>query len=158
MRGLRRHVTYANVTATLALFVALSAGAYALSRNDVKSKHIAPGAVKLSDTNDKLRLKCPGGTVLVEGACLEREARGTNEWPVAVSTCVDAGRRLPSPAELISGRNEPRVGALHEDSEWTDDLAGSSPTRVTVIAETGGYASSEDGVDRGYRCVAAPKR
>jgi hypothetical protein len=50
MKGPR--VSYANVTATLALVVALGAGgAYAagLGRNAVKSKNIAPKAVKTSD-------------------------------------------------------------------------------------------------------------
>lgn len=53
MRGLRERLTYANVIATLALFLALGAGgAFALDkigskrikRNAVKSKHIAPDA------------------------------------------------------------------------------------------------------------------
>jgi hypothetical protein len=48
----RPRASYANVTATLALVVALGAGgAYAagLGRNEVKSKNIAPKAVKTSD-------------------------------------------------------------------------------------------------------------
>jgi hypothetical protein len=49
---LRSKLTYANVMATLALFVALGGSSYAavsLSRNSVKSKHIAKGQVKRSD-------------------------------------------------------------------------------------------------------------
>ena len=45
---LRRHLSYANVMATLALFVALGGSSYAaieLGRNSVKSRNIAPGAV-----------------------------------------------------------------------------------------------------------------
>jgi hypothetical protein len=48
----RSKLTYANVVATLALFVALGGSSYAaitLSKNSVKSKHIAKGAVKRSD-------------------------------------------------------------------------------------------------------------
>ena len=44
--GIRSRLTYANVMATLAMFIALGGGAYALSRGEVKSKHIAPDAVK----------------------------------------------------------------------------------------------------------------
>lgn len=49
---LRAHLTYANVMATVAVFVALGGSSYAaitLSDNSVKSKHIAKGAVKRSD-------------------------------------------------------------------------------------------------------------
>jgi hypothetical protein len=50
MQRLRRHLTYANVCATLALFVALTGGAAwaatELAPKSVKSKHIAPKAVK----------------------------------------------------------------------------------------------------------------
>src|SRR5215213_841596 len=48
----RSKLTYSNVVATLALFVALGGSSYAaisLSTNSVKSKHIAKGAVKRSD-------------------------------------------------------------------------------------------------------------
>lgn len=50
LQGIRRHATYANVCATLALFVALSGGiawaATELRPKSVKSKHIAPRAVR----------------------------------------------------------------------------------------------------------------
>ena len=45
-------LTYANVVSTIALFLAIGGGAYAatqLPKNSVKSKQIAPGAVKTSD-------------------------------------------------------------------------------------------------------------
>lgn len=47
---LRSHLTYANVTATLALFLALGGGiAWALETNSVKSKHIVNEQVKAVD-------------------------------------------------------------------------------------------------------------
>ncbi|MEA2448394.1 MAG: hypothetical protein QOG63_326 [Thermoleophilaceae bacterium] len=52
MGRLRQHLSYANVVATLALFVALGGASYAalkLPHNSVKSKQIARGAVKRSD-------------------------------------------------------------------------------------------------------------
>ena len=45
MHPIRQHLTYANVMATVAVFVALGGGAYALGRGDVKSRNIANGAV-----------------------------------------------------------------------------------------------------------------
>jgi hypothetical protein len=53
--GLRKRVNAAHVLAFAALFVALGGFAYALGTNSVKSKHIAPGQVKLSDLNKKVR-------------------------------------------------------------------------------------------------------
>jgi len=44
--GIRERLTYANAMATIAVFIALGGGAYALSRGEVKSKHIAGNAVK----------------------------------------------------------------------------------------------------------------
>jgi hypothetical protein len=50
---LRSRLTYANVAATIALFLAVGGGtvyaAFGLSKNDVHSKNIAPRAVKASD-------------------------------------------------------------------------------------------------------------
>jgi hypothetical protein len=43
---LRAHLTYANAMATIAVFIALGGGAYALSRGEVKSRNIASDAVK----------------------------------------------------------------------------------------------------------------
>jgi hypothetical protein len=59
--SLRRHLSYANVTATLSLFIALGgAGAYAaaqigssdIAKNAVKSKHIRNGQVRGADIGD----------------------------------------------------------------------------------------------------------
>jgi len=53
--GLRKRLNAAHLLSFAALFVALGGMAYALSTNQVKSKHIAPGAVKLSDLNKQVR-------------------------------------------------------------------------------------------------------
>lgn len=54
---MRRHLTYANVVSTLALCLVVGGGgAYAatqLSKNSVKSRHIAKGAVTSSDIKDR---------------------------------------------------------------------------------------------------------
>jgi hypothetical protein len=52
LAALRRHITYANVIATLALFSALGGVSYAalkLERNSVKAQHIARNAVRASE-------------------------------------------------------------------------------------------------------------
>jgi hypothetical protein len=51
MRTMREHLSYANIMATVAVFLALGGSAYAVSlgKNAVRSKNIAKGAVKTSD-------------------------------------------------------------------------------------------------------------
>jgi hypothetical protein len=53
LNRIRARLTYANVTATLALFLALGLGtAWAIENNSVKSKHIKDGEVKPQDLAD----------------------------------------------------------------------------------------------------------
>jgi hypothetical protein len=60
---LRRRLTYANVTATLALFLVLTGGiAWALERNSVKSKHIVNGQVKGADVDEASLGTVPSAT------------------------------------------------------------------------------------------------
>lgn len=56
IRQLADRLTYANVVATLALFIALGGTSYAavkLSRNSVGTEHIKPGAVRSSDVKNR---------------------------------------------------------------------------------------------------------
>jgi hypothetical protein len=56
VRGLRRHLSYANVMATIAVFLALGGTSYALAtlpRNSVGSKQIRPKAVGSSEVRDR---------------------------------------------------------------------------------------------------------
>jgi hypothetical protein len=150
---IRRHYL-----ALLALFVALGGTALALDRNTVKSKHIAPGQVKLSDVSDKLRFGCPKKTRYHEGACLEPKARGTHGWEDAVDDCRDEGRRLPTIAELSTFRREPGVVIGSGGSqEWTDNADANSNNAWTVNGE-GSVTVSFATNDLPYRCVAGAKR
>jgi hypothetical protein len=47
-----RHLSFSNVVAVVALFVALGGSAYALSKNSVKSRHIENGQVRTEDLDD----------------------------------------------------------------------------------------------------------
>ena len=49
LRNLVGRLSYANVVATLALFLALGGGAWALSQNSVGTRQIKPGAVRTPD-------------------------------------------------------------------------------------------------------------
>lgn len=63
---LRSRLTYANVMATIAVFLALGGGAYAvaLKRNSVGSKQIKPDAVKGVDANESTFGKVPDADTL----------------------------------------------------------------------------------------------
>jgi hypothetical protein len=52
---IRRHLSYANVTATLALFLALAGGAYAVGK--ISSRDIANGAVRSIDLRNRKGVK-----------------------------------------------------------------------------------------------------
>src|ERR687885_2800249 len=52
------------------------------------------------------RPPCPSGTLLHEGACIETAKREiAKPFPQAQTNCLDAGRRLPTLAELQTFRN-----------------------------------------------------
>ena len=158
---MRKHVTYANVMATIAVFIALGGGAYAVkvSKNSVGSKQLKPGAVKLSDTATALRFKCPGGTRYHEGACIETAARSAATWINAGSACSAAGRRLPGPSELLGFAREPgiTVGPAPQ-LEWTSSPDSAPPeVKALVVTEVGADAFvATDPVSDAhpFRCVA----
>ena len=52
---IRRHLSYANVTATVALFLALGGGAYAVSK--VSSREIANDSIRSVDLKDRKAVK-----------------------------------------------------------------------------------------------------
>ena len=75
MRRIRHHLTYANVMATIAVFVALGGGAYALDgRNSVDSGDIRKNAVKSSDiaTNAAKGRDVAEGTLVIGAKSLRR--------------------------------------------------------------------------------------
>jgi hypothetical protein len=50
---IRRHLSYANVVSTLALFLVLGGGAYALSKNSVGSRAIKNDSIRSKDIKDR---------------------------------------------------------------------------------------------------------
>jgi hypothetical protein len=162
----RSRLTYANVMATVAVFIALGGGAYAISlgKNSVGSKQLKPGAVKPKDTANSLRLKCPGGTRYHEGACIEVASRPPAEWFPALEACNAANRRLPSATELAGFAREPgiTIGLITTASvtpEWTAgiDRSGTDDVEITSVLEAPegiGIGLSELTDDNRFRCVA----
>ena len=97
MQGIRGRLTYANVMATLALFIALGGGAYALSRNEVKSRNIATGAVKARQLN----LAAQGVPMMATFNDLGTGTGDTNYHPVGVSG-EDETRETIAPQTFVA--------------------------------------------------------
>ncbi len=182
--------------ATIAVFLALGGGAYAVSlgKNSVKSRNIAKNAVHASDIKrnavrsseiknqqvrsadigngqvnsadiadgqvgiadaaNSLRLNCPGGTLFVEGACLETAARGSGNLTTAIVTCRDLGRRLPSLSELQAARDEPGID-LTPGGNWADGGYGGQGTAVNDSGNELGFGVSSTVA---FRCVTTTLR
>jgi hypothetical protein len=113
---MRRRLTYSNVMATVAVFIALGGSSYAVTRisgSQLKNSSVAGkklkrntlggarikesrlGAVPRARRADRLggltagalQQRCPAGTVYSSGACVERTARGPAVYSLAVDIC-----------------------------------------------------------------------
>jgi hypothetical protein len=132
---LRQHLNYANVMATLAVFIALGGSSYAalrisgksiekrsipakkLKRNTLTSKEIresrlnrvpwAKNADRLGGiTAAELRVRCPDDTFPIADVCVERAPRTASAYSSAVLECLAEG----TPAG--PGRRLPTHGEL----------------------------------------------
>jgi hypothetical protein len=119
------HLTYANVMATIAVFVALGGTAAAtvlitsnrqVAKNTIsghnppsgKHPNVIAGSVNSKDLSPglksllaALKLHCPAGTQRAADLCFERSLRTAATFEGALKTCARANRRLPTDAELV---------------------------------------------------------
>ena len=131
---LRRHLTYANVMATLAVFIALGGSSYAalnltgrdirdgslthreLKRNTLggtKIKESRLGKVRRARNADRLNgmsagrflIRCPRDTVPVSDVCVETVARSPAPYRVAAVACEEADRRT-TPGRRLPSHDE----------------------------------------------------
>jgi hypothetical protein len=118
--GLRERLTYANVVATVALFLAVTGGATAIAlslpKNSVKSKQIAKEAVKTSDiakdavTGDKVKESTLGKVPLAAHADSADTAgsagSATNAAHAGVAdSLANPGGAPLSPANVVQSQN-----------------------------------------------------
>jgi hypothetical protein len=121
LRALRRRLTYANVMATAAVFIALGGSAYAgltitgsdvrngsLTHRDLKKNTLGGSRIKESrlgkvprarnaDTLNglsaaRLLMRCPDGTVPVSDVCVETITRGPLPYGLAAIACEGVDR------------------------------------------------------------------
>jgi len=134
IQKLRRKLSYANVVATLALFVAAGGSSYAaltitgrevkngsLTHSDLKRNTLGGNRIKES-TLDRvhharnadhlgglsaraLQLHCPDGTVPVSDTCIESQARAPLGYRSAAIACEDTDRRA-TPGRRLPTQSE----------------------------------------------------
>jgi hypothetical protein len=131
---LRRHFTYANVMATLAVFIALGGSSYAalnltgrdirdgsltsrdLKRNTLggaKIKESRLGKVRRARNADRLSglsagrflMRCPSDTVPVSDVCVETTARSAAPYQTAAVACEEVNRRT-TPGRRLPSHDE----------------------------------------------------
>jgi hypothetical protein len=121
--GMRKHLTYANVVATLALFVALGGGAYGVSQ--ITSGDIKNDTIKSADLRDRKAVK---------GSDVKRGTLGGKE---IAEQSLEATRFLRVGGSEPGGCN-PQSAAFVECASTTVAL----PRRALVVAlATGGQVS-----------------
>ena len=163
------------VLGVIAIVIALCGSAYAfkLGKNSVKSKQIAPNAVKGVDAKessfgqvpkaanagkvDGHDAVCPAGTFLHAGACFDTAGRGNSDWTGAILTCADAGGYMPSPSQLASIRAESGVdlGGAGNGS-WADArYQDNNVNEAMTVLDNGTLEGVALAGPRGYRCAFA---
>lgn len=144
----RRHLTYGNVVATIALFAALGGGtAWALDRGSVKSRHIArnavkggeiapravkssdiaPNAVKASDLAASAQSGTVGGIVNGDGSTqvlsehLSVSRVGSGKYAIKVPTWIISGAPVVA-VTIISDKSDSVKGQTVKltdgDNDW----------------------------------------
>lgn len=128
MKHLRSRLTYANVIATLALFLALGGGAYAatqLPKNSIGSKQIKKGSIQVNDLSKAARIQLKGakGATGVKGATGTKGAPGPKGATGAQGPTGPAGLATTT---LQSGQT--LRGIVNVDTEGTKagQITGSS--------------------------------
>ncbi len=168
MQPIKDKLTYANVMATIAVFLVLGGGAYAASvakKNTVTTKSVKNGSLKGIDvakdtlTGDNINegtltvtLPCPAGTTKAAGICFDSAERASDGLDGAMTTCGQANRFLPTVAEL---RTLHLVAGVSVNGEQASDL-GQDTNHSGLGADTGLAISNSTSFARPFRCAVVP--
>jgi len=174
---MKDRLSYANVMATIAVFVALGGSAVAakvlLPKNSVTSKSVKDGSLKGKDlangtiTGDKvanntlsaaninqatLSLPCPSGTTKAAGICFESTEQASQGLSGAMTICGQANRFLPTVAEL---RTLHLQAGFSVNGEQASDL-GQDTSHSGLGADSGLSVSNDTSFARPFRCAVVP--
>jgi hypothetical protein len=177
MQVIKERLTYANVMATIAVFVALGGTAVAaklvLPKNSVTSKSVKDASLKGKDlakgtiTGDNvanntlsaaninqatLSLPCPSGTTKAAGICFDSTERASQGLDGAMSTCGQANRYLPTVAELRTLHLQ--AGVSVNGDQASDQ--GQDTSHSALGADSGLSISNDTSFPRPFRCAVVP--
>lgn len=151
MKKLVSHLSYSRVVSTLALFIALGGGAYALSlgKNDVKSRHIAKGAVKSSDVAKNTLKGSDVKQDSLKGSDILESTFDIGQFSAAASTPFDPAGPIRCDPEFGSGPPFVSCGQVSLTTPAAGRiLAIASGELISEGAPASGYCRlSVDGVD-----------
>ena len=143
LRALRKRATYANVTATLALFIALGGSSYAafkISGRQIKAHTITARNVKRNALNgrvikestlgtvrharnaarldgvsaERLLVRCPSGTIPAADTCIETQARPPLPFHSALLECARTDNQA-APGRRLPTYGELAMALTHEE-------------------------------------------
>lgn len=143
LRALRQRVTYANVTATLALFVALGGSSYAalkISGHDIRAHTITAHNIKRNSLGgrvvkesslgivpsarnanrldgvsaERLLVRCPQGTTPAADTCIETQARPPAPFHTALLECAATDNQA-APGRRLPTYGELAMALTHEE-------------------------------------------
>ena len=162
MQGLRSRLTYANVMASIAVFIALGGAAWAAAT--INGKDVINESLTGKDIKDHSRVDtCPTGSDRLGKAFCVRVGNLSLDWPDAGEFCSDLKLRLPSRTEgaaLAKSFDIPNVDT--GDKFWTDDYweSGDPPLAYASMVTAAGEVTTQQvgGVTSSYEtvCVTTP--
>ncbi len=154
VHGKRLRPTYASVTATLALFVALGGGAYAataLPANSVGAKQIKKNAVERTE----LKRNAVDSTKVLDNSLTGKDVKESLLAKVPAAASADTARRAGSAASADTARRADSAAsadtARHADSAAALDKA--AYRAVAGVAPSLSGDSATAGCDPGQRVV-----
>jgi hypothetical protein len=174
---IRSHLTYANVMATLAVFLVLGGGtamaAYVVSSNNQIASNtisghkppsgyhtnIVQGSINGTDIADRSGVDtCKTPLTAKLGPLCVGSDGGDRTWSNAMNYCANFGLRLPSVSEAIAlAKNYDVPGVPAEDLFWTDDAFLISATEYGVaVFEEGNYGYQSFSTTQRTVCVTEP--
>jgi hypothetical protein len=182
MRRIRSHLNYANVMATIAVFIAISGGtAVALNgSNTVQSDDLGPGSqVKAPDVaanavgspkviNESLTGQdiknrsgvdtCPSPLTIKFGPICAGSDGVERTWDGALGFCGSLRLRLPSTSEAITlARNHDVPGVAPGHDFWTDEFfVDNRDSAAVTYSEDGNRSGLLISFDAETVCVTDP--
>lgn len=147
LSALRARLSYANVMATIAVFLALGGGAYALTlpRNSVKSKHIGKGQVKRPDIgkNAVTSVKVKRSSLLASDFKAGQLPAGPPGAALGYAYVAANGTLDPN----LSSANITQANVDNEPVDGTvcfDDLPFTARTAIAAASGNAGSGGDED--------------